>query len=103
MSTIAHDTDASLADFMARWSRILRDYVMPEGFALIALTNYGERPVPSPRLAEVVGRPVSEIETLARQLGWPPRKSGMGSSPSIPNARSWPPGAGSRSVTAGSA
>lgn len=72
MRTIADDADASLADFMAGWSRTLRDYVLPEGFALIALTNYGERPIPSARLAEVVGRPVSEVETLARQLVWPP-------------------------------
>ena len=62
---------ASLADFVAGWSKRLQDYVRPEGFAVIGLTNYGERPVPSARLAEVLGRPASEVETLARQLVWP--------------------------------
>ena len=64
--------EASLADFLAGWSQRLQGYVRPEGFAVIGLTNYGERPVPSARLAEVLGVPVSEAETLARQLsGWP--------------------------------
>ena len=40
-------------------------------YAVIGLTNFGERPVPSARLAEVLGRPVSEAEALARQWGWP--------------------------------
>jgi hypothetical protein len=34
--------------------------------AVLVLTNFGERPVPSVRLAEVLGRPVSEAETRAR-------------------------------------
>jgi alkylmercury lyase len=38
---------------------------------VIGLTNFGERPVPSTRLAEVLGRPVNEAEALARQWGWP--------------------------------
>ena len=63
---------ASLANFIAGWRRTLQEYVLPEGFALIGLTNYGERPVPSARLAEVLAVPVSEAETLARKLsGWP--------------------------------
>lgn len=62
---------ASLADFLAGWSRNLREYVLPEGFAVIGLTNYGERPVSVVRLAEVLSTPVEEAETLARRLGWP--------------------------------
>jgi alkylmercury lyase len=38
---------------------------------VIGLTNFGERPVPSARLAEVLGRPVSEAEARARRWGWP--------------------------------
>ena len=72
MSNIEHENDLSLANFMSGWRRLIENAVMPEGFAVIALTNYGERPVPSARLAEVSGRPVSEVETLARQWGWPP-------------------------------
>ena len=33
----------------------------------VGLTNFGERPVPSTRLAEVVGWPVSEVEALLCQ------------------------------------
>lgn len=40
-------------------------------YAVVGLTNFGERPVPSARLAEVLGRPVSEAEALARRWGWP--------------------------------
>ncbi|MCZ7569017.1 MAG: organomercurial lyase [Ardenticatenaceae bacterium] len=76
MSNIEHDTDASLADFMARWRRITTDdtddtaKLTRGGYALIGLTNFGERPVPSTRLAEVLGWPVSEAEALARHGGW---------------------------------
>jgi alkylmercury lyase len=38
---------------------------------VIGLTNFGERPIPSTRLAEILGRPVGEAEALARQRGWP--------------------------------
>ncbi|HKF18864.1 MAG TPA: organomercurial lyase [Candidatus Dormibacteraeota bacterium] len=71
MSKLAHDNDASLADFMAGWKRHHQYSLMPEGFAVIALTNFGERPLPSARLAEILGRPVSEAETVARQWAWP--------------------------------
>jgi hypothetical protein len=40
-------------------------------YAVVGLTNFGEHPVPSTRLAEVLGRPVSEAEALPRQWGWP--------------------------------
>ena len=71
MSTIGHDTDASLADFLARWDKRYREAEqMPVGFAVwVALTNFGERPVQSTRLAEILGRPVGEAEALARQFG----------------------------------
>lgn len=69
MSNVAEQ--ASLVDFLAGWSRTLQDYVQPEGFAAIGLTNYGERPVTISRLAEVLGLSVVETETRARQLVWP--------------------------------
>jgi alkylmercury lyase len=74
MTNIEHDNDPSLANFLAGHGRINTDEIeyMMSGFALIGLTNFGERPVPSTRLAEVWGRPVSEAEALARQLSWPP-------------------------------
>src|SRR5262245_26895015 len=71
-SNVDHDNDASLADFLAGWSKLLQEDVLPEGFAVLGLTNYGERSVPSTRLGEVLGRSVSEAETLvARHRGWP--------------------------------
>ncbi len=75
MSNLEHDNDAGLADFLAGHGRINTGEIadlMTIGFALIGLTNFGERPVPSTRVAEVWGRPVSETEALARQLSWPP-------------------------------
>ena len=71
MSNMEHKNDLSIANFMAGWKRHHENALMPEAFALIGLTNYGERPVPSARLAEVLGRSVSEAETLARQFAWP--------------------------------
>ncbi len=73
MSTIEHGNDAGLDDFLAKW-----DLTKPEtvewvrgGMAVIGLTNFGEHPVQSTRLAEVLGRPVSKAEALARRWGWP--------------------------------
>lgn len=40
-------------------------------YAVVGLTNFGERPVPSTRLAEVLGPPAGEAEALARRWGWP--------------------------------
>jgi alkylmercury lyase len=77
MNNIEHDNDVGLADFLAGHGRINTDeieYMVPS-FALIGLTNFGERPVSLTRLAEVWGRPVREAEALAlicRKLGWPP-------------------------------
>jgi alkylmercury lyase len=67
MSTTEHDSDVSLAGFVAGWDARLRENEqLPVGVALLVLTNFGERPVPSARLAEVLGRPVSESEARAR-------------------------------------
>jgi len=67
MSNIEHDNDASLADFIAGWSKRLQESeVLAAGFAVMGLTNFGERPVLSVRLAEVLGRSVSEAESLAQ-------------------------------------
>jgi alkylmercury lyase len=66
MSTIEHDNDASLAGFLAGWSKQLHDRVPVAGFAVIGLTNLGEHPVQSTRLAEVLGLSVSEAQALAQ-------------------------------------
>src|SRR5947209_5547487 len=67
MPSIEHDDDASLAGFLAGWDKRLGENVqLPVGFAVLALTSFGDRPVPSVRLAEVLGRPVSEVEALAQ-------------------------------------
>jgi hypothetical protein len=60
MTSIEHDTDASLAGWKERYREAEQ---MPVGFAVwVALTNFGEHPVPSARLAEVSGRPAGEAE-----------------------------------------
>lgn len=82
MTTSPQDTDAGLADFIANWRRITTDdtddvaELTRSAFALIGLTNFGERPVPSTRLAEVLGLPVSEAEARA-QGGWARVKDGL--------------------------
>jgi alkylmercury lyase len=68
MTTIGHDNDdAGIADFLAGWdTRLQENEQLPAGVAVLVLTNFGERPVPSTRLAEVLGRPVSEAEARAQ-------------------------------------
>ncbi len=67
MSNIEHDNDAGLADFLAGWSKRLQENeVLAAGFGVMGLTNFGERPVPSVRLADALGRSVSEAEALAQ-------------------------------------
>jgi hypothetical protein len=67
MSAIEHDNDASPADFLAGWDKRLQENEqLPVWMAVLVLTNFGERPVPSVRLAEVLGRPVSEAEARAQ-------------------------------------
>lgn len=70
MSHIEHEGDAGLADLLPGWSEHAVERVTVT-CAVIGLTNFGERPVPSSRLAEVLGRPVNEAEALAREWGWP--------------------------------
>jgi hypothetical protein len=112
MTSIEHDDDASLAG----WDNRLRENVqLPVGFAVLVLTSFGENPVPSVRLAEVLARPVSEVEALAQapcgsnctspapvEDGFVRVEDGLITYRNPDRAKS-APGAGSRSVTAGSA
>ena len=67
-----HDNDAGLAAFEAAWRTWLEHSEwITVTYGVIGLTNFGERPVQSLRLAEVLGRSVTEAEALARQWGWP--------------------------------
>src|SRR5215831_17645043 len=78
MGNLEHDDDASLADFMAGWRKVEESEQVTVTGAVIGLTNIGERPIPSTRLAEVLGRSVSQAEALARQWGWPGTRVGDG-------------------------
>jgi hypothetical protein len=70
MSNFAHDNDTGLADFTAGWRKALEDREwITVTFAVIGLTNFGERPVQSTRLAEALGRSVNEAEALAQAVG----------------------------------
>jgi hypothetical protein len=76
MSDVQHDTDAGLAEFTDGWRTAFRtafedNHPVTVTYAVIGLTNFGEKPVPSRRLAEILGRSVSEAAALARQWGWP--------------------------------
>lgn len=71
MGNIEQANTAGLADFFAGWPDVLDTDQVTVAYAVIGLTNFGERPVQSVRLAEVLGRSVSETEALARQWGWP--------------------------------
>ena len=74
MSTVQHSNskDTGLAEFTAGWNAVFEDIEwITVTFAVVGLTNYGEKPVPSTRLAEVLGRSVCEAEALARQWGPP--------------------------------
>jgi hypothetical protein len=57
MTEIEHGNDAGLAGFTAECGRSVTDARVTVGLAVTGLTNFGERPVPSTRLAEVLGRP----------------------------------------------
>ena len=71
-SDVEHNNDTDIAGFEARWRTALEDNDwITVTYAVVGLTNFGERPIQSVRLAEVLGRPVSEAEALARQWGWP--------------------------------
>lgn len=67
MTTIEHGNHASLVGFLAGWDKRLQENEqLPVGVAMLVLTNFGERPVPSTRLAEVLGLSVSEAEARAQ-------------------------------------
>src|SRR5262245_29231004 len=69
---VEHNNDAGLAEFEAAWRTGLEhNEWITVTYAVIGLTNFGERPVQSVRLAEVLGRYVTEAEALAQQWGWP--------------------------------
>lgn len=63
--------EEGLAEFTAGWRGIVDNEWVTVTYAVIGLTNFGEKPVQSTRLAEVLGRSTSEAETLALQWGWP--------------------------------
>jgi len=71
MTSIERDNDAAPAAGCGEIGTGDFDERVTVTCAVIGLTNFGERPAPSTRLAEVLGRPVSEAEALARQWGWP--------------------------------
>jgi alkylmercury lyase len=59
------ENDAGLAAFLAGWDKQLHQIVPTVGFAVMGLTNFGQHPVPSARLAEVLGITVRKAEALA--------------------------------------
>jgi len=72
MNNIEQNNTADLADFLARLrTGMERDKWVIVTFAVIGLTNFGEYPVQSTRLAEILGGSVSEAEALAQQWGFP--------------------------------
>jgi hypothetical protein len=106
MTSIEHDNDAGLAGFLAGYRAGAGDadpVPITVTYAVIGLTNFGEQPVPSTRLAEILGRPAGEAEAPARQWAGPARRWRTGSSPLTSSAPGRLPGVTSRSVTAGSA
>jgi alkylmercury lyase len=72
MSTIEHGNDAGLAEFLAKLDWATTTEPVTFGWAVIGLTNFGERPVEITRLAEVLDMSADEAEELMRRLGgWP--------------------------------
>jgi hypothetical protein len=72
MTSTEHDNNADPASFMAAWeAEIDRQLLARHGWVVLGLTNFGERPVTTTRLAGVLGIPVSDADALARQRSWP--------------------------------
>jgi alkylmercury lyase len=69
MNNIEQNTTADLADFLAGVRTMIERGIV--AFAVIGLTNFGEYPAQSTRLAEILGGDVREAEALAQQWGWP--------------------------------
>ena len=72
MRNIENVNASGTADFMAGWNQLLQEneLLMTVGFAVIGLTNFGERPIPIANLAKVLGLSVSKAEKFAKP-GWP--------------------------------
>lgn len=63
----ARTNDEDQLSFMTGWDlRLGENEQLPVWFAIMALTNFGEKPVPSALLAQVLNQSVSEVETRAR-------------------------------------
>jgi len=72
MTSIEHDNDAGLDGFLAKLDCASTSEPFTFGWAVIGLTNFGERPLEITRLAEVLDMPVNQAEELMRRLGgWP--------------------------------
>jgi Alkylmercury lyase/ABC transporter len=72
MTGIEHGNDAGPADLLAKldWASTSEPFTC--GWAVIGLTNFGERPLEITRLAEVLDMAASEAGELIRRLGgWP--------------------------------
>jgi alkylmercury lyase-like protein len=66
MRNIERANDVSLAEFLAGWDRQLHGPLTTVGFAVMGLTNFGEHPIQSTRLAELLGLSVTKAEALVQ-------------------------------------
>jgi alkylmercury lyase len=78
MSTTEHGNDAGLAEFLAKLDWANTTEALTFGYAVIGLTNFGERPVEITRLAGVLDMPVKEAEVRARKYGMADKERGGG-------------------------
>jgi hypothetical protein len=67
MTSTGHDNDSGLAGFLAKLDWANATEAVIAGYAVIGLTNFGERPLEVTRLAEVLGWPASDAEAIGRQ------------------------------------
>lgn len=64
------DDAAGLAEFLAGWRKAFEEHEwFTATYAVVGLTNFGEKPVQSTRLAEVLGRSVREAEIAGAAVG----------------------------------
>lgn len=72
MSTTGHGNDAGLDEFLAKLDWANTSEPLTFGYAVIGLTNFGERPLEITRLAEVLDMPAGEAGVRLRKWGgWP--------------------------------
>lgn len=72
MNSSTQRSDPERDDFLTGWREAFDAMDKLEiTYGVIALTNFGEHPVPSVRFAEFLGVSAREAETLAQQWGWP--------------------------------